>query len=510
LPLLLAQSIFSVPFNRNRSGMPEHSNPRQLFHLDLRIQVMTPRALCALADELAGFGFAGIVLEWEAAFPFKSHPVIPNQYAYTRAEIGAFLRRCKKLGLETIPMQQCFGHLEYILQHDRYAHLREDEKDICQLCPLKVNEAIPLFKDLFRELAEVHDSEFIFIGCDETYLLGKCPACAQKSAKLGKSTLFVDYVKEMCDLVTSLGKRPVIWADMLLAHPEAAGNLPKEIVLVDWNYGWAPDRFGNPEPLLKTGLEMWGAPSLRSGPDSYYLSTWQKHLENFRDFIPYCREKHYSAIVLTSWSTSGIYGFEWEAFYEPIAMHTIRRVYPLAGFRILMSAFAEALRSPRALDPAAFVRAYAVSRFGLTIAESDRFYDALMADASTVYKPAAKFYHPPKPVLESVKKACAAFSALRPKRNRDEFDHFRLMFDIRCNYLSFKVLEESVQAESFRESGKPAAAKQLKALIKQSDALAKRFSAQLKGYLFPSEITAENRFRKKKMELLLDRLVRSR
>ena len=37
------------------------------FHLDLRIQVMTPEALRNFADELAAMGMNTLVMEWEGA-----------------------------------------------------------------------------------------------------------------------------------------------------------------------------------------------------------------------------------------------------------------------------------------------------------------------------------------------------------------------------------------------------------------------------------------------------------
>lgn len=486
------------------------SFPVRAFHLDLRIQVMTPSALRALAQELVQFGFNTLVVEWEAAFPFRKHPVLANRFVYSRKEILGFLKFCRVLGLKTMPIQQCFGHVEYILMHDRYARLREDERDICQVCPQKAEEALPLFRDLFEELAEVHDSEYFYVGCDETYVLGKCPACAEKVRAQGKSRLYVDYLNRILPLASAMGKRPVIPADMLLAHPEAACDLPRDTVLVDWNYGWAPDRFGSPEPLLKTGLEFWGSLSLRSGPDNYYLHTWEKHLNNYRDFLPYCREKGYKGAVLTSWSTSGIYGFEWDAFYEVVATHPIRRVYPLKGFRLLTAAFSLALSDAGTFEPERFVRAYGMDRFGLSEDEAGRFYQALLSDSSSVYKPKADLYRPAEEVLKSVLSGRKVLESLKPRLNAGEFDHFRLMAALRENYLRFKIVEAKTEEEGFGEKGRLAAIRGLKAGLSAEKGLSRRFGALLKGYLHPGEIEAENNWRSRKWTALLERLARKR
>lgn len=38
-------------------------------------------------------------------------------------------------------------------------------------------------------------------------------------------------------------------------------------------------------------------------------------------------------MVMTSWSTSGLYGFFFEPKNEVTAMDPVRTVYPMAGFR---------------------------------------------------------------------------------------------------------------------------------------------------------------------------------
>src|SRR5690606_34917829 len=111
-------------------------------HLDLRIQAMRPESLHKFATKIAGYGFNTLLVEWEATFPFSQHPLISNRYAYTKEEIAAFIAHCTELGIDVIPLQQCFGHMEYILQHERYRNLRESQTDLCQLCPCKAEQAV--------------------------------------------------------------------------------------------------------------------------------------------------------------------------------------------------------------------------------------------------------------------------------------------------------------------------------------------------------------------------------
>ena len=240
------------------------------FHLDLRIQVMKMPALKALARDLRQQGINTLVMEWEA---------------------------------DVIPLRQSFGHVEYILRNNKYAALREDEHDLSQVCPAKTELNREVFTRLYKDMAAMHASPYIHIGCDETHLLGHCPICKKLAAEEGLSKLYFDHVKMLCDIVVSLGKRPVLWADIALKHPEYIQLLPKQTVFVDWNYGWDLDAFGNHQKLVNSGYEIWGAPGLRSEPDNYYLTRRQHHLDNIASFIPECRKLGYKGIVMTSWST---------------------------------------------------------------------------------------------------------------------------------------------------------------------------------------------------------------
>ncbi len=480
------------------------------FHIDLRIQVLTMDALKSFTRELSEMGINTLLIEWEATYPFDKHATISNRYAYTRREVEGYLSYCAGLGIDVIPLQQCFAHIEYILRHDRYGELREDEQDISQLCPLKKEEARKLFSEIFADIAATHPSEYIHIGGDETWLLGHCENCAAFVEQYGKSRLYVDYMKMMCEIVIGLGKRPVLWADIILENPEAVSLMPEEAIFIDWNYGWAINNFGNIEPLLKQGLEFWGSPAIRSYPDNYFLSCWEKHFNNIRDFIPYARNAGYTGMIMTSWSTSGIFGYEWVGGREVVDMFAIRHVYPLSGFRILVAAYAQALKQAEPVQPESFVTAYAGERFGFNEADAQKFWEALSADPSVVATGKPGYGELAGKTLGSVSRAKKILSSLQPHSNQQEFEHFRLMFDIREHYLRFKVIEAKVQSPGFDRSQVAGVARGLEKLLEEAPGLDRRFLELNRGFLYESELKSENANRNRKMKLLYERLTGKR
>lgn len=484
--------------------------PIRAFHLDFRTEVMTLDAMKRFVDRISERGINTLVMEWEATFPFDKHATLSNASAFTREEVISFIDYCGGRGIEVIPLQNCFGHCEYILQHERYRALREDVKDPSQVCPLKIEEATACFSELFAEVAALHPSKYFHIGADETYLLGLCGNCRAAADREGKSRLFVDYVKAMCEIVHRLGKTPVIWADIILKYPEALDELPDDLIFVDWNYGWEPDRFGKLDNLLSRGVKLWGAPALRSGPDNLYLTQWKKHFDNLAVFVGYAREHDYGGMIETSWSTSGTYGYWFDNGHEILSMQPVRLVYPMSAFRILEAACCEAFVTDAPFEPEAFVRRYARTELGLDDAGAGVLWRYFSMPQETVTVSDSEAKDASGRDLHEVIDECVRMrdelARLKPRKGAEEAAHYLLMLDIRINYLRFKAVEARYQSASFDRSGIPELVSGLKTLLAETRTLDRRFARLNGGYLKAREIEYMNTMRSVKMKSLYERL----
>lgn len=121
-------------------------------------------------------------------------------------------------------------------------------------------------------------------------------------------------------------------------------------------------------------------------------------------------------MVMTSWSTSGTYGFSYDTGWEVIEMFPVRYVYPLSGFRILVAAFGESLKNNTSIDPQTFVVKYGQERFGFTPQESEILWQALKAPQETVIRgkdPKGKSIQEMKTDAIAVQRQ---LSALQPKK----------------------------------------------------------------------------------------------
>ncbi|HET6999935.1 MAG TPA: hypothetical protein VFI33_01415, partial [Puia sp.] len=262
------------------------------------------------------------------------------------------------------------------------------------------------------------------------------------------------------------------------------------------------------EQLVKSGYEIWGAPSIRSSPDNYFLTRWQYHFNNIRDFIPICRNLGYKGIVMTSWSTSGVYSPTYESEDDLVELYALRHVYPISGFDILISAYIKALDSDHPLNTDQFIDDYCRSTFGFDKTQSAQFQKALFTAPYTITdgKVNSPGHITVNDLLDSVRQASEIFHSLQPKKNNQMFSHFQLMADIRVYYVNFMEIEKEVNSDDFNRSKIPIYLTRLKALMNLEPELDKRFRTLNQNVLYPAAIDEENNLRNQKIHNLYNRL----
>lgn len=500
----LATNSLYTAFPKKKGSGEVESNSFKIrgFHIDMRIEIMTMPALKDFAKYLSGLGINALILEYAASYPYETQATITGPNAYTRKELTDFISYCNELGIQVIPLLENLGHVQYILRHERYADLRIEHNILSQVDPLNKN-CIILFNDLMEDLISLHPSKYIHLGGDETrHLQNKKFEVYIK--KNGVSKLYTQYMKQICDIAILKGKTPLLWADMILRHPEAVTDLPiDKIIFINWIYDGAnADKFGSVKALQEKGCTFWGAPALRSGPDDYYLTGWKYHFDNIEKFVPYCRQVDYKSIVMTSWSTSGVYDYKWGFSDALLEMFPVRNVYPLVGFNILVAAYSKALNIDDAIDPEEFVIDYGQKHFGLSEEDGAVLWNYLAHDQVVIRAGKNIDEENISKIRKDFREVSQPIRLMKPKINQKEFEHFRLMADIRLFYLSVRQVEAITESSNFNLSQRDRIGKLLKPLMIISKELNSRFIDLNEGYLFPSELDRLNGLRNERLNRL--------
>lgn len=221
--------------------------PRRGVMLDIsRGRVPNLQTLLDLADKLADFKINELQLYTEHTFAYRDYkPVWRDWGALTGAEIRKLDARCRELGIDLVPNQNSFGHLREFLAHPKLKKLAE----ISQPWPdgggtfwrypstLAPNHpgTLPFVRKLYDELLPNFSSEFLNIGGDETWDLGRGQS-KRLADKIGKGRVYLNFVKQLHHEVTRRGKRMMFWGDIILNHPKLIKQLPKGVIALNWGY----------------------------------------------------------------------------------------------------------------------------------------------------------------------------------------------------------------------------------------------------------------------------------
>ena len=200
---------------------------------------------------------------WEKASPLTGEEI---------RELDVY---CAMRGIELVPNQNCFGHLERRLTKPAYSHLAElpqggaplpwggFKKDPTTLCPTDP-ASIEFVAGLLDELLPNFGSRLVNIGCDETFdLLGNGRSAAAVKEK-GEGRADLDFLLKVADLVRARGKRPMFWGDIILKHPELVGELPKDMIALDWGYEGNHPFMDEAAKFHEAGLDFYVCPGTSS------------------------------------------------------------------------------------------------------------------------------------------------------------------------------------------------------------------------------------------------------
>lgn len=241
-----------------------------------RDKIPTLEKLFQLIDSWSELRYNQLQLYTEHTFAYQSHQTVWQDYSpYNANDIQQIDEYCQQKGLELIPNQATFGHMEKWLCHPEYHHLAEQTDGFYDqrgdfrpqsfgLNP--VNPDVPVFiKNLLNELLPNFTSKTLNINFDETMDLGVSgskKACEEK----GKGTVYLEYLHHIISIAQqsiaeqsinepsiaeqsttkqSIVKQPAgeqqditcqIFSDMLFQYPEILPHLPKNLELLNWGY----------------------------------------------------------------------------------------------------------------------------------------------------------------------------------------------------------------------------------------------------------------------------------
>ena len=271
------------------------------YHLDLKgVQIRSNHIPQLLAD-LAGQGINTVLVEYEDTFPFTPPVRVAwdPKTSFTTVSLRAFIKEANRCGIEIIPLQQCMGHLEYLLRWKRYAGFAQNQ-DYPSTLRLDKPKARAFVREMLRQVMEAHpDSRFIHLGMDEARNLNESPLVRKRGAVL---PVFMEYLEELCDWVEKFGKTPIIFTDMIENHFQVDTPLARfkdRIILMPWDYTARGEWMQQGQILgtrigRKTALEAQNCNGGGVHQDTKFVEDLPKDIR--RVIKPYYRNGHFKTL----------------------------------------------------------------------------------------------------------------------------------------------------------------------------------------------------------------------
>lgn len=242
----------------------------------------------------------------EHTFSSKAHPLIgPEGGSLTPQEIKELVAYARSYHIELVPEQQTFGHLHKALKLEKYAPLAEvPYGDV--LSPQQEG-SYKLVADWYRELNELFPGKFFHIGADETFELGEGQSREAARVK-GVGAVYFEHLNRVRDLLKPYDRKLIFWGDIALNHPDLIGNIPKEMIVANWDYGAKDDFTNRIKPFKDAGLEQLVCPGV--GGWNQIFPNVEGSAKNIINFVRDGQSAGAIGMMNTTWDDDGESMFE--------------------------------------------------------------------------------------------------------------------------------------------------------------------------------------------------------
>lgn len=252
---------------------------RGFYHDMTRGRIATVDTIKKLIDQMAYYKLNSLQLYVEHVFEFgETKGCWENDRYLTKEDLREIDAYCRDHFIDFIPSLSTFGHMRDILELEQYRHLRvlkdyqkkanfwADRMLHHTIDPTKP-ESFTLVKSLIDQYAPCFTSETFNICCDETFDL---KFLSQDPGDVG--VLYLGFVEKIAAYVRSLGKRVMMWGDILLQHPQAITQLPENVEFLNWYYNDDPAKM---EQMIGTFAGLGRSQIVCPG-----TTTWNRFCEN--------------------------------------------------------------------------------------------------------------------------------------------------------------------------------------------------------------------------------------
>jgi hexosaminidase len=307
---------------------------KRAVHFDLKGLPPNPDRLLEWLHIAAAARYNVVLVEWEDTFPWAFDERVRGKLCYTPETIREFHKTADTLGIEVIPLVQSLGHMEMILRHTGYEHLREVPTRGDAISPLAPGGRELILSMIDEVLELTPNLQHFHLGGDEAWCFGSHPDTKAFIEKHGKAELFLNHYRPLLDHLISRGIRPILWHDMMHKwDTDALRDIGGKADLMAWGYQGHPDTTDTHfatrylERFVEAGVSVWGSTAFRGG-DGFDLDVPDPtaRRDNAEGWVTVGSRLGFKGIIATGWSrycSDGIQCYPFEAALDMLAMQGV-------------------------------------------------------------------------------------------------------------------------------------------------------------------------------------------
>jgi glycosyl hydrolase family 20 len=240
----------------------------------------------------------------EDMFELTSHPgFTQDRGAFSAEQARELCKYAARYHVRVVPIFQCLGHLENVLKEPEYEPLAEFPGAHC-LSPA-VEETYDFIGDALTEVAAAFDDEFLHVGCDESWDIGRGQSRAMKKQHGLSGTHAIHYNK-VHTMVTDLDRRMLMYGDIILNNPRILDKIDRNIVIVDWHYN-AAKNFPSVKKFRGAGFDVIVSPSVRNY--NKIFPEWGRALTNIENLTLEGIRNGALGSLISCWGDNGAFSF---------------------------------------------------------------------------------------------------------------------------------------------------------------------------------------------------------
>lgn len=263
-------------------------------------QVSTMENFKDMIRFLSEFKMNTLIFYFEDTFRFQRYPTIgEGRGALTRKEIDELEAFARPLGVEIFPVFEMLGNQGALLMLDEVRPFAEFPG--AHSFSLD-DEAFEFLSNCFGEMADAFDSKYFHAGLDESWDLGFGKS-EERVKREGRGPAHAVHYRRINELLQSRGKTMIMYGDIILNYPEILDLIPKDIVLMDWQYE-AADHYPTVDVLGSKGFPILVLPGM-SNWDRIFPDM-SKAMINIRNFTLDCyRQPRPLGSITSTWGDNG-------------------------------------------------------------------------------------------------------------------------------------------------------------------------------------------------------------